>query len=97
MAGGQKPEPSGMYIYAGTEKEKRVGTYRLKVKPGDRCVLKTAGGRSYGTPKEMDPYLLLEDVLEGYVSLKAAEEIYGVAIVDEKVDWEKTKRLHSSA
>jgi 3-deoxy-D-arabino-heptulosonate 7-phosphate (DAHP) synthase len=45
----------------------------------------------------MDPYLLLEDVLEGYVSLKAAEEIYGVAIVDEKVDWEKTKRLRSSA
>jgi 3-deoxy-D-arabino-heptulosonate 7-phosphate (DAHP) synthase len=36
-------------------------------------------------------------VLEGYVSLKAAEEIYGVVIVDEKIDWEKTRKLRSSA
>jgi len=97
LAGGQETEPSGMYIYAGTDKEKKVGTYRLRVKPGDRCILKTAGGGGYGNPKERDPYLVLEDVLEGYVSLKAAEEIYGVVIVDEKIDWEKTRKLRSSA
>ncbi|MEM3891997.1 MAG: hydantoinase B/oxoprolinase family protein [Nitrososphaerales archaeon] len=93
LAGGYDAEPTGMYIYAGTDKERKVGTYRMKVKAGDRCILKTAGGGGYGNPKERDPYLVLEDVLEGYVSIEAAKEIYGVAIVNEKIDWEETKRL----
>ncbi len=38
----------------------------------------TAGG-GYGEPFERDPALVLEDVLEGYVSLENARGVYGVA------------------
>jgi hypothetical protein len=44
-----------------------------------------AGGGS-GSPFERDPALVLEDVLDGKVSVEAARERYGVVIEDGKAD-----------
>jgi len=93
LAGGCDAEPNGMYLFVGTDREMRVGTYRVTVKKGDKCRLVTAGGGGYGNPMERDPYLVLEDVLEGYVSKQAAREIYGVVISEGNIDWEETKKL----
>ena len=51
------------------------------------------GGGEFYSPLERDPGHVLEDVKQGYVSLKCAEEKYGV-VIDEKrmaVDEERTK------
>jgi len=37
------------------------------------------GGGGYGNPFERDPELVLSDVINGYVSVEAAREAYGVA------------------
>ena len=38
------------------------------------------GGGGYGDPFERDPNAVLEDVLNGYVSIEAAAREYGVVI-----------------
>jgi N-methylhydantoinase B len=95
LAGGCDTDPISMLLFPGTAKEKRVGTYRAKVAAGDRAIYETAGGAGYGPAIEREPSLVLEDVLEGYVSVDAARDIYRVAIVDGRVDAEATRRLRS--
>jgi N-methylhydantoinase B len=55
----------------------------------------TTGGGGWGSPKERPPERVLEDVLDGYVSIDAARELYGVAIDARamKVDEAATARL----
>jgi N-methylhydantoinase B len=95
LAGGCDTDPISMVLFPGTAKEKRVGTYRAQVAAGDRAIYETAGGAGYGPAIERDPALVLEDVLEGYVSTDAARHIYRVAIVDGRVDAEATRQLRS--
>ena len=42
--------------------------------------LKTGGGGGYGNPVQRDEEEALRDALNGYISLRAAEEDYGVVI-----------------
>jgi N-methylhydantoinase B len=46
----------------------------------ERLSLDPAGGAGYGQPRERDPDLVLRDVVDGYVSIEAAEREYGVRI-----------------
>jgi N-methylhydantoinase B len=50
------------------------------IEAGDRLQVFTTGGGGYGSPLDRDPNRVLEDVLEGRVSLKAAYEVYGVVL-----------------
>ena len=50
------------------------------LKPGDRILFATAGGGGYGSPLRRSADLVLQDVREGWVSLAAACERYGVVI-----------------
>jgi N-methylhydantoinase B len=47
---------------------------------GDRVHIRPAGGGGYGNPLEREPQLVLDDVLDGYVSASAAAEFYGVVL-----------------
>ena len=42
-----------------------------------------AGGGGYGDPLERDPQAVLRDVLERWVSAKAAHDVYGVVLAEE--------------
>jgi N-methylhydantoinase B len=42
-----------------------------------------AGGGGYGDPLERDPDAVLADVLERWVSARAARDVYGVALVED--------------
>ncbi|HET8607973.1 MAG TPA: hydantoinase B/oxoprolinase family protein [Gaiellaceae bacterium] len=53
----------------------------VRLAPGDRLTLNPPGGAGYGDPREREPELVLRDVIDGYVSLAAAERDYGVRIV----------------
>jgi N-methylhydantoinase B len=48
--------------------------------PGDRVQLNPAGGGGYGDPFRRPLELVLNDVINGYISLEAADREYGVVI-----------------
>lgn len=48
--------------------------------PNMRVNLNLPGGGGYGDPFERDPERVLEDVINGYVSIEAAERDYGVVV-----------------
>jgi N-methylhydantoinase B len=95
LAGGHEPEPNGMILFPGSEREKKVGTYRVDVRAGERACNIAAGGGGYGDPAEREPNRVLEDVLDGYVSREAARRIYKVVIDGDRVDEEATRKLRS--
>jgi N-methylhydantoinase B len=49
----------------------------IPINRGDTLIIRTPGGGGYGDPRERDPELIKEDVLNGLVSQEAAHEIYG--------------------
>ena len=42
--------------------------------------LNPPGGGGYGNPSERDPQLVLQDVVNGYVTIEAAKAQYGVEV-----------------
>ncbi len=52
----------------------------LVLDPGTRVQLNLPGGGGYGDPFSRDPDAVLWDVIDGYVSIKAAQRDYGVVI-----------------
>jgi N-methylhydantoinase B len=97
LEGGRSSAANRMVIFAGTEREKYVGTKRIQVKNGDRVVNQTAGGGGYSEPFERTPGRVLQDVLDGYVSLEEARRVYGVNINNEDVDLAGTQSLRHPA
>lgn len=83
-----------VYRADGTEETWRKVS-NLPLKNGDVTSFQTGGGGGYGSPLEREPNLVLQDVLNGYVSLRSAEDDYGVVINTQemKVDSQATQRL----
>ncbi|WP_049924036.1 hydantoinase B/oxoprolinase family protein [Halopiger djelfimassiliensis] len=74
----------------------RVGMFRGTFHEGEVISNRTGGGGGYGDPYDRDPEAVRQDVLDGYVSRKAAREDYGVAITDDgEIDAAETERLRS--
>ena len=66
---------------------------------GHSVTVMTGGGGGYGNPLERDPGLVLNDVVNGFVSREAAERDYGVALdlTDRSVDENATRELRRKA
>lgn len=79
------------------EEPKRVNVIRHWVPANSEAYIITAGGGGWGDPIEREPEKVRWDVIEGFVSLKAAREDYAVAINPEtlEIDWQETKRLRN--
>ncbi len=61
--------------------ETKLGNLFLEtLQPGEFVRGGDNGGGGYGSPLEREPKRVLDDVLERYVSLKAARDIYGVVL-----------------
>lgn len=65
---------------------------RQTVPPRDAIQLGLPGGGGVGNPFERDPQRVLDDVLDGLVSVEAAARDYGVVIVDGTIDQAATRR-----
>ena len=77
LEGGCEPEANTIIAFPGTEKEMRMSTKRIDVSVGDRILVLTAGGGGYGDPKSRDSRRIEQDILDEFVSLEAAKEVYG--------------------
>ena len=62
------------------------------VPAGSRARIRTSGGGGWGDPFERDAEAVLRDVLDGLISVEAAERGYGVVVADGRVDDEATAR-----
>ncbi len=73
---------------------KWVGMFRGFFEPGEVISNRSGGGGGYGEPFERPPEAVLEDVIDGYVSVASAKGDYGVVITDDlEIDHEATEEL----
>ena len=72
----------------GTKKEKVLPSRcsDLSLQPGDVFRLETPGGGGLGDSMERDPAVVLSDVINGYVSVAKAREVYGVVVEQQDGD-----------
>ena len=71
-----------MWLNKGTEGERFLGSNfsSVPVQSGDSFVRPSAGGGGYGDPLERTYQEVLDDVIDGYVSVGRAAKDYGVVI-----------------
>ena len=67
--------------------------YRQFMPADSRVMVRTAAGGGWGNPFDRDPAAVLEDVLEGYVSVDSARTDYGVVITAGHIDLNATLTL----
>jgi N-methylhydantoinase B len=81
ILGGKPGKPSITVVKRndGTEERWRKIS-NLPLKRGEVVSFQVGGGGGYGKVLDRDPQRVLDDVINGYVSLKSAEEDYGVVI-----------------
>jgi N-methylhydantoinase B len=90
IEGGLPSIPHGVWLNRGTDGERFLGATfsNVPVNPGDSFTRPSAGGGGYGDPLARDPHAVVEDVIDGYVSIERAAKDYGVVItaVDAELD-----------
>jgi len=88
--GGLPSIPHGVWLNKGTDEERFLGSVfsGVGVEAGDSFTRPSSGGGGYGDPLERHPHDVLEDVIDGYVSLERAAKDYGVVInpIDPELD-----------
>lgn len=93
FAGGENGGLGEFFLSDGTHPHPKA-QYRLL--PGQKVTLHLPGGGGFFSPLERDPESVRQDVLNGYVSLRAAREEYGVVLNESlEIDLLETKRLRS--
>ena len=93
LDGGHEADTNRMRYFPGTERSVEVGTYRSKVAVGDRVEIISGGGGGCGDPAERCPEAVLEDVLDGYVTPRAARDEYKVVIESGAINHDATAAL----
>ncbi|GAB3131742.1 hydantoinase B/oxoprolinase family protein [Tsukamurella serpentis] len=88
--GGLPSIPHGVWLNRGTPDERFLGSVfsSVPVQAGDAFERPSAGGGGLGDPLTRDPAQVLEDVIDGYVSVHRAARDYGVVIteIDPEID-----------
>src|SRR5699024_7005476 len=82
--------PHGNYLNPGTDKEEFLGAFfsNVKIEAGDSFTRPSAGGGGLGDPLKRKPEAVLEDIIDGYVSIERAKKDYGVIVneIDAELD-----------
>jgi len=98
--GGKSGRLARTVINPGPGEELVHGKQSREFAYGDVISFQQSGAGGYGDPFERDPALVLEDVLDDYVSIAAARDEYGVVIggqgTDLRVDERATATLRGS-
>jgi len=88
LAGGMNGGPNTMVRNQGQSDEEDLGMFctKKKLRAGDTITFKSNGGGGYGLPWEREPSRVQEDVIDGYITLEKARNVYGVAIREVDAD-----------
>jgi len=95
---GKTGAPSAHLLRLPDEQDfKNVDVVRHWVPANSEAVILTAGGGGWGDSLEREPEKVRWDVLEEYISLRAAHKEYGVVLDPDtlEIDWEGTTRLRA--
>jgi len=86
-----------LHISPNGERNQVPSKSTLDIEAGSKFAFRPAGGGGYGNPRHRPPETVRQDVMDGYVSVEAARETYGVAIDPQsfELDQEETERLRS--
>ena len=97
-AGGMSGGGGHIVVNPGTADERVIAPLSdgTALRKGDILRIRTGGGGGMGHPYDRPAESVLEDVAGGFVTAAAAEEFYGVVIVDGAVDAAATDRLRSN-
>ena len=94
MGGGQAVGPDVVINPGGPHERHLLKANALPLEAGDIVELNTGGGGGFGKPFEREPEFVRTDVLDGYMTAKAAADVYGVVLTAlSAVDKEATLRL----
>lgn len=100
--GGEPGGRAGLILNEGTENERNIGIFAANhpVQAHELAHYWSAGGGGYGDPLERDPQMVLDDVINDYISIQGARDDYGVAVkeIDKRrlvyeIDEKETKAL----
>jgi len=94
--GGRAPLGRTEFVALDGQARDLPGKVELPIKAGERLRYWIPGGGGHGDPLTRDPDRVLDDVLNGRVSIESACEDYGVIIQNESVDFEATRNLRES-
>jgi N-methylhydantoinase B len=98
LFGGSTGKPAHYALIDAEGRETSLGSkVTFTVPRGGTVSMQTCGGGGYGPARERDPQSVLQDVIEGKVSVQRAREVYQVAIDLENrtVNTNETQRLRS--
>jgi N-methylhydantoinase B len=104
LAGGTNGGPNILIRNPGSPAEQNLGMFTTKalLKKGDRVYFASNGGGGYGLPWKRKPEKVLDDVIDGLLSLAKARDVYGVAIevfdedsLDYRIDEAETSRARA--
>ncbi len=88
--GGLPSYPHGVWLNQGTDREQFLGAIfsNIQLVSGDSFTRPSAGGGGLGDPLEREVQAVVEDVIDGYVSIERAKKDYGVIIreIDRELD-----------
>jgi N-methylhydantoinase B/oxoprolinase/acetone carboxylase alpha subunit len=84
IVGGLPSVPHGVWLNKGTENERFLGSRfsGVAIGSGDSFTRPSAGGGGMGDPLTRDPAAVVEDVIDGYVSIERAAKDYGVVVAE---------------
>lgn len=90
LFGGLPSSPHGAWLNPEKESREYLGAIfsNVKVKSGDSFMRPSAGGGGLGDPLKRDPKVVLEDIIDEYVSIDRARKDYGVIVteIDRDID-----------
>ena len=97
LGGEATPNSKGYLIRDGQTSAIR-GHRLYQLKPADTILKITGGGAGVGSPADRNPRSVQWDVVEGYVSVEKAREVYKVALdpATLRILEEETKSLRST-
>jgi len=95
FAGGLDGAKGRIYLHDGTMPHPKT---KYILKPGQKVTLELPGGGGFYPPQERDPEMVRRDVIEGFVSLEQAKEIYKVVLdpVSLEIDWAATEKMRAA-
>jgi N-methylhydantoinase B len=97
IAGGKDGPPNKTVLKEGSKDEVVIETagYGIPLVEGDVLMVEFGGGGGWGDPLNRDPNMVLQDVLDEYVSIESAMMDYGVVIdkVSNSIDLKATDEL----